>query len=81
MESIPSFNLTMKFDLFFRAKERLESAISKGVLVQHIFQGLILGSGINWAQDEEMTDLVLSLGQSIETKLKPRDTPLSPAGS
>ncbi len=53
-----------------RAKEKLQSSITKVVLVRHIFQSLILGSGINWAQDEDMTDLVLGLGQSIDSQIE-----------
>lgn len=31
-----------------------------------LFQGLIVGSGIDWASDEEMKRLVLSLGETLE---------------
>jgi len=31
-----------------------------------LFQGLIVGSGIDWASDDEMRRLVLSLGETLE---------------
>ncbi len=31
-----------------------------------LFQGLVVGSGIDWASDDEMRSLVLSLGETLE---------------
>ena len=31
-----------------------------------LLQGLIVGSGIDWASDDEMRRLVLSLGETLE---------------
>ena len=35
-------------------------------LLSRLFQGLIVGSGIDWASDDEMRRLVLSLGETLE---------------
>ena len=36
------------------------------ILVLFSFQGVIVGSGIDWASDEEMRRVVLSLGEALE---------------
>ncbi|KAJ7371528.1 hypothetical protein OS493_024868 [Desmophyllum pertusum] len=44
----------------------LKKQVEKIDIVRNVFQGLIVGSGIDWASDEEMKRLVLSLGETLE---------------
>ncbi|XP_046357225.1 centromere protein H-like [Haliotis rufescens] len=46
-------------------KEQLEGEMTKIVIQRHTLQGLILGSGINWAADPAMEELLLSLGEPL----------------
>lgn len=45
--------------------DQLDSKLNKMTLINNVTQGLILGSGINWAQDEELCDLMIEAGQSV----------------
>ncbi|XP_067666333.1 centromere protein H-like [Haliotis asinina] len=47
-------------------KEQLEGEMTKIVIQRHTLQGLILGSGINWAADPAMEELLLSLGEPLD---------------
>ena len=58
-----------------RSAERVELVTHKAELVRHIFQGLILGSGVNWAEDEALTALVLTLGMPTSALLERDDGP------
>jgi hypothetical protein len=33
---------------------------------RNILQGLILGSGVNWAENDHLKELMLSLGRPVE---------------
>ena len=35
-------------------------------VMRHVLQGLVLGSGVDWAADDDLKDTVLSLGQTNE---------------
>ncbi|XP_013404265.1 centromere protein H-like [Lingula anatina] len=48
------------------AKRSLEEECSKIEMQRHVLQGLILGSGIHWAEDEKLKKLVISLGQPLD---------------
>ena len=36
------------------------------LLQNFVFQGLVVGSGVDWASDEDTRQLVLSLGETLE---------------
>lgn len=50
----------------FRAKESLIDSEQKVDVVRHLFQSLIFGSGINWAEDADVSKLMLELGQPLK---------------
>ena len=52
-----------------RAQEQFDQERSRVDLVRHIFQGLILGSGIDWAANQDTADLMVGLGMPLETQL------------
>ena len=45
---------------------KLEGYIDRIVIMRNTLQGLILGSGVHWASDPELENLILSLGKSLE---------------
>lgn len=47
-----------------RLREDLKDATAKAKLLKHCLQCLIFGSGVNWADDEELLQLTLTLGQA-----------------
>ncbi|XP_072038241.1 centromere protein H-like [Amphiura filiformis] len=50
--------------------ERLHTEIDRQLshicIGRNILQGLVVGSGVNWAEDEELKELVISLGQHVK---------------
>ncbi|XP_014668539.1 PREDICTED: centromere protein H-like [Priapulus caudatus] len=48
-----------------REKENLENVTAKIVVQRNMIQSLILGSGVHWAEDEELTEFLLSLGRPL----------------
>ncbi|XP_060072149.1 centromere protein H-like [Ylistrum balloti] len=46
--------------------EDLDKNLQKIAIVRNTLQAVIVGSGINWAQDPAMQDLVLDLGKKLE---------------
>lgn len=55
---------------FKRAQTECHSLTGNIEIAQNVLQGLIFGSGLNWAEDKKLCDLVLSLGQPVEELLK-----------
>lgn len=53
-----------------RAQTECHSLTGNIEIAQNVLQGLIFGSGLNWAEDKKLCDLVLSLGQPVEELLK-----------
>ncbi|XP_002731500.1 centromere protein H-like [Saccoglossus kowalevskii] len=49
-----------------RVKEELEELRVNTELVRGIFQGIIVGSGINWAEDDKLSKTVISLGKPFD---------------
>ena len=43
----------------------LERKLSMNVVIREVFQALILESGVNWAKDEKLRKLMLSLDTSL----------------
>ena len=42
--------------------------IQKIVIARHTLQGLVLGSGVNWADDPHLLQVVLKLGETLDFK-------------
>ena len=49
--------------LFCRLHEDLKRKLQVNTVQCHILQGLIMGSGVNWAQDESLQKLLLETAQ------------------
>jgi len=49
-----------------KLKQQIAKKVEKIDIVRNVFQGVIVGSGIDWASDEDMRRLVLSLGETLE---------------
>ncbi|XP_068693713.1 centromere protein H-like isoform X1 [Montipora foliosa] len=49
-----------------KRKMEIADTVEKINVVRNVFQGIIVGSGIDWALDDEMRKLVLSLGETLE---------------
>jgi len=49
-----------------RALQTHDQLIDKLQVLQNCFQGLVLGSGINWSDDEELRTVVLEVGQNVD---------------
>lgn len=49
-----------------KLKQQIGLKVEKIDVVRNVFQGLVVGSGIDWVMDEEMRHLVLSLGEPLE---------------
>jgi len=52
-----------------KAQMELNNEIEWAHQVNHTFQGLILGIGINWAADEQLLETLVSLGRPMEAIL------------
>lgn len=48
-------------------KDKLQMEIKITTVIQHAFQGLILGSKTNWAEDPALRELVLQLEKNLTT--------------
>ncbi|EDM10216.1 rCG44590, isoform CRA_b [Rattus norvegicus] len=48
-------------------KDKLQLEIKITTVIQHAFQGLILGSKTNWAEDPALRELVLQLEKNLTT--------------
>lgn len=46
--------------------EKLDRTVQQISIVRHTLQGLVIGSGVNWAQDPEMEEMVLQLGEKLD---------------
>ncbi|XP_033749558.1 centromere protein H-like [Pecten maximus] len=46
--------------------EELDKSLQKITIVRNTLQAVIVGSGINWAQDPAMQELVLEMGKKLE---------------
>lgn len=46
-------------------KEELESTVSRVEIAKCTLQALIVGSGVNWAQDPDLLDTVLLCGDPL----------------
>ena len=57
--------------LDFSLQATYDQTLSKIKMVRHVFQALILGSGVNWGADKATMDLMISLGKPIEQQLEP----------
>lgn len=42
--------------------------MQKIVIARHTLQGLVLGSGVNWADDPQLLEVVLKLGETLDFK-------------
>jgi hypothetical protein len=42
----------------------MSKVVDKITVERHLFQGLISASGINWAKDPALTDLMIELGET-----------------
>ncbi|XP_033109526.1 uncharacterized protein LOC117110811 [Anneissia japonica] len=47
-------------------QKELDNISSKIIIAQHVLQALIIGSGVNWAKDKQLQQLLLSLGESLD---------------
>nr|XP_054755837.1 centromere protein H-like [Lytechinus pictus] len=47
-------------------QEKLDDLISHVAMEKGILQGLIIGSGVNWAKDPDLKDIVIGLGQQLK---------------
>ena len=63
---LPVPNKPQGFLLFFRLKEELESTVSRVEIAKCTLQALIVGSGVNWAQDPDLLETVLLCGDSMQ---------------
>ncbi|XP_052599327.1 centromere protein H [Peromyscus californicus insignis] len=48
-------------------QKKLQTEIKITTVIQHVFQGLILGSKINWAEDPALREIVLQLEKNLTT--------------
>ncbi|CAO2592773.1 Centromere protein H [Lemmus lemmus] len=48
-------------------QNKLQTEIKITTVIQHVFQGLILGSQINWAEDSALKEIVLQLEKDLTT--------------
>ncbi|CAH3177948.1 unnamed protein product [Porites lobata] len=49
-----------------KLKQQIATKVEKIDIVRNVFQGVIVGSGLDWASDNDMKRLVLSLGEVLE---------------
>ncbi|CAH1797907.1 unnamed protein product [Owenia fusiformis] len=49
-------------------RDTFKKSKCKVIILRNILQGLILGSGVNWAQNEQLKNLVLELGIKLDFK-------------
>ncbi|XP_053159973.1 centromere protein H isoform X1 [Hemicordylus capensis] len=52
-------------DMLKKARRNLQQEIQMTTLLQNIFQGLIIGSGVNWAKDPALKAVVLQLEKNM----------------
>lgn len=52
-----------------KSREELDEVICRVEVVRKVFQRLIIGSRIDWAQEENMSDLMVNLGSSLKQVL------------
>ncbi|XP_008563011.1 PREDICTED: centromere protein H-like, partial [Galeopterus variegatus] len=48
-------------------QQNLQKEIQITTVIQHVFQGLILGSKVNWAEDSAFKETVLQLEKNLTT--------------
>ncbi len=56
----------MYFLSFLFRRTEIDNQLSHICIGRNILQGLIVGSGVNWAEDEDLKELVISLGQPVK---------------
>lgn len=60
--------------LWCRTEKKLSQMVAQVTMMQHIFQCLILGSVVDWAADEHLCELMVSLGKPLDMQLSLQDT-------
>ena len=53
----------MYIPIFYRLQEKLKHELQENSIWCQVLQGLIAGSGMNWAQDEQLMTLLLETAQ------------------
>ncbi|XP_033020481.1 centromere protein H [Lacerta agilis] len=54
-------------EMLKKARRNLQKEIEKTTLIQNIFQNLIIGNGVNWAEDPALKEIVLQLEKNVST--------------
>ncbi|XP_054842833.1 centromere protein H [Eublepharis macularius] len=52
-------------EMLTKANRNLQQEIKMTTLIQNIFQNLIIGSGVNWAEDPDLKAIVLQLEKNV----------------
>lgn len=53
--------------LFFSSVyDKMDKKLQELTIVNNVTQGVILGSGVNWAQDEELSTLMINAGMPVD---------------
>nr|7PB4_H Chain H, Centromere protein H [Homo sapiens] len=47
-------------------RQNLQMEIKITTVIQHVFQNLILGSKVNWAEDPALKEIVLQLEKNVD---------------
>ena len=51
---------------FFSMKSHLQKLVDKIVIQRQVLKGIILGSGVNWQQDNTLREQVIGLGEPLD---------------
>jgi predicted DNA-binding helix-hairpin-helix protein len=51
--------------LYFSIHEVMQAKLQLNYIQNNVLQGLILGSGLNWAQDEKLCTLMQEAGKTL----------------
>ena len=62
------FSINTYYFVFCRSIKEFDVIIQKIVIARHTLQGLVLGSGVNWADDPYLLQVVLKLGETLDFK-------------
>lgn len=66
MTSIPFLNRRLQVEAtpaMQKAQQELERELVRNTILRNIFQLLIVGSGIDWSEDDALRERLLSLGE------------------
>lgn len=55
--------------LSFQTQQQLQQLKEKHAIIRNTFQALIVASGLDWAQDEQLQETLLSLGEPLHKQL------------